>query len=183
MGGYGKAMHAYATFQGRASRAEFWQFLLVAFLIHVGAYILLGPGPGRSAWPTLLFLILVLAHTLPYLAVLARRLHDIDATGWWALAGLVPLLGLGLLIPAAFSGTTGANRFGPAPATTKKHTGVRPPSPQGEQPLTSQQASPSNPERVIAQMEKLAQLRADGTISETEFENMKARLMGREQKV
>ena len=29
MGGYGQAMRRYASFQGRASRAEFWQFMVV----------------------------------------------------------------------------------------------------------------------------------------------------------
>lgn len=178
MGGYGKAMRAYSTFQGRASRAEFWQFVLVAFGIHAVAFLVFGPGPGRSAWPTLIFLIVVLAHTLPYFAVLVRRLHDIDATGWWALAGLVPVLGLGLLIPAAFSGTAGVNRFGPDPAIAEKLRNGRPSTFPEQQASVPQPALLSNPERVIAQMEKLVQLHADGSISEAEFETMKTRLMG-----
>ena len=45
----------------------------------------------------------------------ARRLHDINKSGWWMLVALIPLLGLiPLLVWMARAGDKGANRFGPA---------------------------------------------------------------------
>lgn len=58
---------------------------------------------------------------LPWLAVVAviaifaiRRLHDMDASGWWTLLLFVPLINaiLGLLLVFK-AGSAGANRFGP----------------------------------------------------------------------
>ncbi|MBB2705215.1 UNVERIFIED_ORG: uncharacterized membrane protein YhaH (DUF805 family) [Rhizobium esperanzae] len=34
-----------------------------------------------------------LATFLPWIAVAARRLHDINRSGWWQLLGLLPLVG------------------------------------------------------------------------------------------
>ena len=39
-----------------------------------------------------------LAVLLPNLAVTARRLHDIDRSGWWQLIAFVPVIGLILMI-------------------------------------------------------------------------------------
>lgn len=49
----------------------------------------------------------------------ARRLHDLGLSGWWALAGLVPVAHLPLDIAlAAVPGNRSANRFGPPPAAS-----------------------------------------------------------------
>lgn len=46
-----------------------------------------------------------------------RRLHDLDASGWWIIALFVPLLNFGVGIwMTCFAGKEGINRFGPAPA-------------------------------------------------------------------
>lgn len=50
------------------------------------------------------------------LAVTTKRYHDVDASGWWQLLGVVPVVGW--LIPiylALKPGTDGLNRFGPQP--------------------------------------------------------------------
>ena len=61
-----------------------------------------------------------LAVLVPTFAVLARRLHDTDRSGWWILIGIVPLLGaLVLMIFALFEGDPGENRFGPSPKAPK----------------------------------------------------------------
>lgn len=57
-----------------------------------------------------------LALLLPSIAVVIRRLHDIDRTGWWILLGFVPIVGtIVLIVFFVQRGTTGANRFGPDP--------------------------------------------------------------------
>lgn len=64
----------------------------------------------------LLSLVVQLAYLLPLLAVIVRRLHDTDNSGWWLLIGIVPFIGgIILLVFAAIKGTSGPNRFGPDP--------------------------------------------------------------------
>ena len=106
-----KAVFAnYATFSGRARRSEYWWFVLFNLLVSAALAILFG-GDGNianSLWS--------LATLLPSLAVGARRLHDIDRTGWWLLIGFIPLIGLIVLIVFfASKGTPGPNRFGTDP--------------------------------------------------------------------
>jgi len=57
---------------------------------------------------------------IPSVAVLIRRLHDLDRTGWWALFMFLPILGtLLLLVFCVMKGTEGPNRFGPDPLFTR----------------------------------------------------------------
>lgn len=120
----------YATFSGRARRAEYWWFLLFVLIsIFVLSYIdsaVLGFGSAEttvgdgsvsfSADAGPLAAIFILATLLPGLAVSVRRLHDTDRRGWWLLIGIIPLIGsLLLLWFYASKGTVGTNRFGPDP--------------------------------------------------------------------
>lgn len=105
----------YATFAGRASRAEFWYFVVfslggtgVGFLIDEAVFAADGWSPIGSAFS--------LATFLPSMAVGARRLHDIGKSGWLQLNGLVPLLGWIFLILWVYKpGMVGANRYGADP--------------------------------------------------------------------
>jgi uncharacterized membrane protein YhaH (DUF805 family) len=57
-----------------------------------------------------------LATIIPDLAVMARRLHDTDASGWWLLLMLIPLVGMVVLIVWwCLEGSKGPNRFGADP--------------------------------------------------------------------
>ncbi len=101
----------YATFTGRASRTEFWWWVLAVFLasLVLGAIegSLFGNGHG------ILSGIFSLAVILPNLAVGARRLHDSDRTGWWLLLSLIPILGTLVLIYFLVQPSSpGTNRFG-----------------------------------------------------------------------
>ena len=73
----------YADFTGRASRSEFWWFMLFTVLAGAAAGII-------SQYVSALF---YLATLLPSVAVATRRLHDTGRSGWWQLIGLVPILG------------------------------------------------------------------------------------------
>lgn len=93
MGAYLDAMRNYAVFQGRTSRAEYWRAHIVFGPLMLVAFVGLGlpfTGESRSIWPALLFLLIVLPHTVPWAALTVRRLHDMDQSGWWALIGLAP---------------------------------------------------------------------------------------------
>ena len=73
----------YATFEGRATRSEYWWFYLFTGLVAVASHFV-------SEELSLAF---ILATLLPSLAVWVRRLHDIDKSGWFALFIFIPLIG------------------------------------------------------------------------------------------
>lgn len=118
------ALSKYATFGGRALRSEYWWWVLFYFLVMVVVGFVdaavIAPMLGSEAFSEEasrpLGFIASLALLLPGLAVGARRLHDIDRTGWWLLIGFIPLIGLIVLIYFFIQrGTDGPNRFGAAP--------------------------------------------------------------------
>jgi uncharacterized membrane protein YhaH (DUF805 family) len=75
-------------------------------------------GDGGMMGGSLLANIWSLATLLPSLAVGARRLHDIDRTGWWQLIWFIPVIGwIVLIVFFASRGTAGPNRFGANPVT------------------------------------------------------------------
>lgn len=73
----------YATFDGEATRSEYWWFLVFVAVLNSLLYVL---SPKISA----LFFIGTL---LPLLAVGSRRLHDANRSGWWQLVWFVPAVG------------------------------------------------------------------------------------------
>lgn len=101
----------YVEFNGRARRTEYWMFFLFNFIVSfVLGFIdgLLGTG--------VLGLIYALAVLLPSLAVAVRRLHDTGRSGWWVLIGLIPLIGVIVLIYFfVLDSETGDNAYGPSP--------------------------------------------------------------------
>ena len=61
-------------------------------------------------------LVWILATIVPALAVLVRRLHDTGRTGWWALIGLVPLVGgVVLFVFSVLDSQPEENNYGPSP--------------------------------------------------------------------
>jgi uncharacterized membrane protein YhaH (DUF805 family) len=102
----------YVNFSGRASRPEFWYWVLFAIIVSVVAKVIdlvLFPSADISPINSLVGLALF----LPGLGVSVRRLHDIDRTGWWILLVLIPLIGaIILIIWYCQKGTPGPNRFG-----------------------------------------------------------------------
>ena len=108
----------YARFDGRASRSEYWWYQIFLLLVGV-AWLALGVlaiGARVSAFFAVLslgVLVFWLASIIPSLAVLCRRLHDSDHSGWWFWITLIPYLGeLILLIFMVLPSTPGYNRYG-----------------------------------------------------------------------
>lgn len=136
---------------------------------------------GRSIWSPLLFLLIVLPHALPWTALTVRRLHDMDLSGWWALFGIgafIPVVPLGLivlLLRCARDGQRGPNRFEPDPLGREPVL-----SPEPSRALETAAPAPAPaPVDLGGELERLAQLRGDGTLSEVEFEVMKAHALAR----
>ncbi|WP_347265748.1 DUF805 domain-containing protein [Paracoccus sp. (in: a-proteobacteria)] len=104
----------YASFEGRASRSEYWWFTLFNVIVSSVLSLLQG-GLGHEIGMADLYALAVL---LPGLGVSVRRLHDIGRSGWWLLVILVPLVGwIVLLVWHCTRGEGGPNRFGPDPLT------------------------------------------------------------------
>ena len=118
--GLGQAISAgfanYFNFKTRASRSEYWYFILFLFIVSIALTIvdLAMNGPGGKF---LLNTIFSLATFIPSLSVLVRRLHDIGRSGWYVLLVFIPLVGIIILIYwACQPSAPQPNAYGPAPA-------------------------------------------------------------------
>jgi len=105
-------LNQYATFTGRASRSEFWYWVLFTVLVQVGINIL--QTLVSAAW--ILGPLFGLAVLIPGIAVAVRRLHDIGKSGWNLLWALIPILG-GLYVLYLYVQPSGSpNQYGAGPA-------------------------------------------------------------------
>lgn len=129
-------LQKYCDFRGRAQRAEFWWYVLFGGIVNIGLGMLTNAAPQEGIMAGRVVTAVLL---LPHFAVTARRLHDVNLSGWiqvvpvsLALLGgaavhldfgtsaymcimLAGLSGLWLLITYARRGTVGSNRFGADP--------------------------------------------------------------------
>jgi uncharacterized membrane protein YhaH (DUF805 family) len=120
----------YARFEGRAPRSEYWWYQLFLVLVVLGwvlgvgllAALRLSPVAGILGIALLVFYV---ASIVPGLAVIARRLHDSDHSGWWFLISFVPYIGVFiLLIFLVLPSTPGYNRYGPPVGASADYTSV-----------------------------------------------------------
>jgi uncharacterized membrane protein YhaH (DUF805 family) len=118
MNWYVQVLKKYADFSGRATRKEYWLFVLFNVLISVVLSVIdfmIGTY-SASIGMGLLGGIYACAVLIPAIAVTVRRLHDTDRSGWWFLIVLIPIIGaIVLLVFMIIDGTPGPNRFGPSP--------------------------------------------------------------------
>lgn len=129
----------YATFRGRASRSEYWWFVLFSVILAmvpglagmalIVPYIDQLEAGVEPATPILAFVflgltaVIYLGLLLPLIAVAVRRFHDRNLSGWiylgLILAGFIPLVGwianLAIFIITLLKGTPGPNKFGEDP--------------------------------------------------------------------
>ena len=78
----------YADFNGCASRSEF----LVVVCVHIGR------DSNASASQLQRGCGVFFRDVIPSIAVTARRLHDVDRSGWWQLLYCFPIIGWFILI-------------------------------------------------------------------------------------
>ena len=120
--------YQYATFTGRARRAEYWLFVLSMIVIAttVGMFVDLlyygvddmhryhvkghfyDNGTGRFeahwdihpgwGWAGWIKTLVTIGLVIPFIAVTSRRLHDSNKSGWVQLLYLIPILGWLLMI-------------------------------------------------------------------------------------
>lgn len=108
----------YFDFRSRATRAEYWWWALFSLGT---ALILTGVDMGIGTYNYdssngLLSGVFRLAILIPSFALGARRLHDINRSGWWQLLWLVLLIGwIILIVWATRKGDEGPNQHGSDP--------------------------------------------------------------------
>jgi uncharacterized membrane protein YhaH (DUF805 family) len=113
----------YTNFKARARRSEYWYLQLFLVITNLMAAPI---DLALMNWDTdrfianggggIIGLIWILATIVPAIALLIRRLHDTNRSGWWALIGLVPLLGAVVLIVFTVEDSAdGQNIYGTSP--------------------------------------------------------------------
>lgn len=105
----------YAVFSGRASRSEYWWWALISFGISIVLQLLGTLITGSSLFvnasnpsfdlraiflPLIPSLVWSVVAFVPSLALVIRRLHDTNRSGWWYLLVLPSLVGSVLLLVA-----------------------------------------------------------------------------------
>jgi uncharacterized membrane protein YhaH (DUF805 family) len=122
---YFKALKKYATFKGRATRKEYWMFVLWNMLVSLSITLagwIIGLGVGIALYgrgtlslePATAIAILAsigysLALMIPGMAVTCRRMHDAGRSGWWMLFPVVSFILLCL------DSQPRENGYGPSP--------------------------------------------------------------------
>ena len=97
----------YANFKGRASRQEYWMFVLFNFIFLIALsfieVFLFG------LYSSILSDLYVLALLVPSIAVGIRRMHDTGKSGWFL---LIPIYNF---ILAVTQGESNSNKYGEVP--------------------------------------------------------------------
>jgi len=85
----------YCNFNGRASRSEYWWFVLFTFVLGVLISVVFS---FSDTLQTVASSLVNLALLLPGLGLAVRRLHDLGKSGWNLLLALIPIVGAIILI-------------------------------------------------------------------------------------
>lgn len=110
-------LNNYVNFDGRASRSEYWWWVLATIPMSFPFFILdvtfFGWGIEDPTWFQNIFAVAIF---LPGLGVVFRRLHDSGRSGWWLLIGLIPCVGfIVLIVFLAQDGEPYPNQYGEVP--------------------------------------------------------------------
>lgn len=190
------AFKRYYDFTGRSSRAEFWQFMGLVAVAYIVSAVL---GGMNEAMPLPMLTVLVMLATIvPTYAVMVRRLHDRDITGWavgvvWILNGVGYTLAdmqanaggnvLLLLLSKAATATLALYALAllyplvmPGDEKANKY-GPPPALDDATLPATQTTSEPFPADDRLSQIERLAKLRQDGILTDAEFERQKAALL------
>lgn len=113
----------YVDFDYRASRSEYWKFMLIytviLFIMQNLDAVFFPQTIGHSEMGGVFTAIAALLLFLPGLGVHIRRLHDVGKSGWWVLLQFVPLIGLLVLFYFLVKPSEkGTNKYGPQPSET-----------------------------------------------------------------
>lgn len=106
------------SFQGRASRAQFWTVSLLLTVLYFALVMVLTKLKQSSGSAALLLISLALLVIIIWIGFAnhAKRFHDLDKSGWLSLLILLPIVGwlVSLFWTGFGNGSPSDNRFGPA---------------------------------------------------------------------
>ena len=109
------AIKNYMVFNGRARRAEYWNFtlfyLIISMLLWAVDYFLLNSADSGF---NIISTVFSLAILLPLIGVSVRRLHDMGKSGWWYLIAIIPF-GTLVLLYFFIQDSEPDNQYGPCP--------------------------------------------------------------------
>lgn len=115
---YIEAFRKWDDFAGRATRKEYWLFVLFNLLVtwaltFVDAFVGLFLLDGAIGLLSTVYGLVVL---IPSLAVTVRRLHDTGRSGWWIFINLLPIIGFIIFLVFTLQGSQStANAYGAHP--------------------------------------------------------------------
>lgn len=89
VGNYVDTIKNYVGFSGRATRAQYWWFVLANFIVS----FICGFIDALAGWNNVLASIYSLAVFLPWLAITVRRLRDAGYHWAWIFINVIPLIG------------------------------------------------------------------------------------------
>lgn len=106
----------FATFSGRASRPEYWWFMLAATIFSYILQIMVGvrtlndsnQGSLMAIGMNIMFFIIA----IPQIAAGSRRLHDTGRSGWWQMLAFTVIGLIPLIIWLAQEGSKEPNNYG-----------------------------------------------------------------------
>jgi uncharacterized membrane protein YhaH (DUF805 family) len=163
---YLKVLKDFADFNSRSRRKEYWMFALVNF----GVAFCIGLVAGIAKLPAAVVNIYQLAIIVPSIAVGVRRMHDIGKSGWYF---CIPIYNIVLLCE---EGVSGPNQFGPDPKGNSTLKTAQ--TPLINNTFTTQLASAnSDANQALAHIEKLAELKAKGHLTQEEFDQKKKQIL------
>ena len=163
------------SFSGRMNRGRFWAVIAFWMLVRIGVPYLLytfAMLPGQSldiqdanASPEIfeagkVYAVLSIISLISTVSAAVRRLHDFDASGFWAILLFIPGVEfIAYLVIGLIGSPRGANRYGL--------------NPLGENNIYF----PGNEEMRVKELKDLAALYEKGLLSEAEYEKAKKAIL------
>ena len=150
-----EALKKFAVFEGRSSRAEFWNFyslMLILVFLSVQLDIHIFDVPFDEGWGPA-YIVTSITLFIPTLSIGARRLHDVGKSGWWQ---LISLTGIGVILLIAWWAS-------------------KPISGSYSKKIKTEKTSSKS--KLAEELRELKELYKDGTLSKKEFTKAKNKLL------
>lgn len=124
----------YLRFEGRATRAEYWVILLGTTVAVLGAGVFVPMfadigkdlfGEAIGNWIAGLWFLFIGGFAVWLLAaVVTRRLHDFNFSGWYGFFSLAPVVGTLVVFVIGLRDPREPNRFGDDPRPARRRTEI-----------------------------------------------------------
>ncbi len=100
------------SFKGRINRTLFWGCTIVSAIV-IFCIFLINENAGKPGGPIIAFCSFLILLFID-ITVVVKRLHDTNRSGWYCLAGLIPIIGTFyiFIMCGLIKGTDGENDYG-----------------------------------------------------------------------